>query len=62
MLKTKDIIKMLEQNKFILIRTNKHLIYSNGLITVPIPRHRICSIGLSRRILTQSNLKHLINF
>ena len=65
MLKTRDIIKLLEDKGFIFFRANKHLIYKQltNNITVAVPNQRTCSKGLCRRILQQAGfLRSEINF
>jgi len=62
MLKTKEIIKILTRNGFTFIRSNKHMIYRKGSVTVAVPHHNAASIGLCRRLLTQAGLKHEIYF
>lgn len=57
MLKTNEVIKVLNAHNFVLVRSNKHLIYSNGSFTVAVPHGRVCSRGLIRRLLTQAGLE-----
>ena len=38
-MKTRQLIKLVEQSGFVLIRQNKHLIYSNGKAQIVIPNH-----------------------
>ena len=52
-MKRKEMEKLLGQYGFKFIRSNKHLIYSNGIITVALPSRTEFSRGLSRRILQQ---------
>jgi len=62
MLKTKELIKILERNGFIFVRSSKHMIYRKESVTVAVPHHNTASIGLCRRLLTQAGLKHEIYF
>lgn len=39
-MKTRQLIKLVEQAGFVLIRSNKHLIYSNGRKQIVIPNHQ----------------------
>jgi predicted RNA binding protein YcfA (HicA-like mRNA interferase family) len=61
-MKQRDMIRILIKNGFVPIRSSKHLIYSNNIVTVAIPHQKQYSKGLTRRILQQANLKHEINF
>lgn len=61
-MKNRDLVKILKRNGFVLVRNNNHAIYSNGLITTPVPHHMSHSKGLVRRILQQAGLRHEINF
>lgn len=38
-MKTREICKILKANGYELIRTSKHLIYSNGIQTIAVPNH-----------------------
>lgn len=53
-MKRKEMEKILKQNGFLYVRSNKHLIYSNGVISVAIPSRMEYTKGLSRRILQQA--------
>ncbi len=61
-MKRKEMERILKQNGFVNIRTNKHLIFSNGSTTVALPSRVEYTKGLSRRILQQAKLFHCINF
>lgn len=61
-MKNRDLIRILINNSFQLIRSNGHAIYSNGIVTVAVPHKKSHNIGLVRRILQQANLRHEINF
>ena len=39
-MKTRQLIKLIEQAGFVLIRKNKHLIYSNGKKQLVVPHHK----------------------
>ena len=39
-MKLKDLIRILESNKFYLVRQSGHMIFSNGIKSVAIPRSR----------------------
>lgn len=62
MMKHKEMLKILERNGYQLKRSNKHMIYTNGVNTVAVPHAKVLSIGLCRRLLQQAQLKHEINF
>lgn len=62
MLKQKEVIKILERNGFFFKRSNGHIIYVKGCLTVAVPHSRTLSIGLCRRLLQQAQLRHEINF
>lgn len=38
-MKTRELIKILNENGFNLIRCNKHLIFSDGLTKISVPNH-----------------------
>jgi predicted RNA binding protein YcfA (HicA-like mRNA interferase family) len=61
-MKQRDVIRILIKNGFVPIRSSKHLIYSNNTVTVAVPHQKDLSKGLTRRLLTQAQLKHEINF
>lgn len=56
MFKSSEIVKILKEHGFILKRTNKHAIYSNGFFTVAVPLEKSLSKGLCRRIFQQAGL------
>jgi len=39
-MKQRDVIKMLEQNGFNLKRSGKHMIFSNGVVSVAVPHQK----------------------
>lgn len=53
-MKRKEVEKILKEYGYTLIRSNKHMIYSNGKISVAVPNHMDYSRGLTRRILQQA--------
>jgi len=61
-MKRREMERVLKQNGFVHVRTNKHLIFSNGVISVALPSRIDYSKGLSRRILQQAKLHHCIDF
>ena len=57
-MKRKDLIKLLEQNGWYLLRNgNNHDIYTNGQSTEPIPRHKEISELLAKTIIKRQGLK-----
>jgi len=57
-MKRKDLIKLLEQNGWYLLRNgNNHDIYTNGQSTEPIPRHKEISELLAKAIIKRQGLK-----
>ena len=61
-MKRREMERILKQNGFVNIRTNKHLIFTDGKTTVALPSRMEYTKGLSRRILQQAKLFHCINF
>lgn len=57
MLKTLEIVKILESQGFTFKRASKHMIYVRGVITVAVPRHKVCSKGLVRRLFQQAGFE-----
>lgn len=55
-MKKKDLLRLLKDYNFVFVRSNGHMIYSNGTITVAVPNHMEHSRGLVRRLLTQAGL------
>ena len=55
-MKNKELIRILKDHNFVLIRASGHAIYSNGTITVAVPNKNEHSKGLVRRIFQQSGL------
>lgn len=53
-MKRKEMERILKQNRFSYIRSNKHIIYSNGIISIALPNRMEYTKGLSRRILQQA--------
>ena len=39
-MKHKDMVRVLKDHGFVLIRNNKHEIFSNGVLTVAVPRSK----------------------
>jgi len=56
-MKNRDLVRILKDKGFTLVRNNNHAIYSNGINTVPVPHHMSHSKGLVRRLLQQAGLK-----
>jgi len=55
-MKNRDLIRILKEYNFVLVRSNGHSIYSNSIKTVAIPNHMEHSKGLIRRIFQQMGL------
>jgi mRNA interferase HicA len=56
--KRRDLIRYLEQNGFSLLREGgKHSIYSNGVKTVPVKRHRTLDRITANEICKQTGLQ-----
>ena len=56
--KRRDLIRYLEQNGFSLLREGgKHSIYSNGVKTVPVKRHRTLDRITANEICKQAGLR-----
>jgi mRNA interferase HicA len=56
--KRKDLIKYLEDNGFYLLREGgKHSIYTNGLRTIPVKRHRIFDRITANALCKQAGLE-----
>jgi len=56
--KRRDLVAYLEQNGFILLREGgKHSIYSNGVKTVPIKRHRTLDRVTANELCKQAGLQ-----
>ena len=56
-MKRRDLIRLLEQNGWYLKREGgNHDIYTNGLRTEPIPRHREIAEELAKAIIRKHNL------
>lgn len=53
-MKNRDLVRILRDNNFNLIRSNGHSIYSNGIVTIAVPNHHEHSKGLVRRVLQQA--------
>jgi len=55
--KRRDLVRYLEQNGFSLLREGgKHSIYSNGVKTVPVKRHRTLDRVTANKICKQAGL------
>ena len=56
--KCRDLVKYLEQNGFSLLREGgKHSIYSNGVKTVPVKRHRTLDRVTANELCKQAGLQ-----
>lgn len=53
-MKTRELLALLHQKGFILIRAQKHYILSNGQYNVCVPRHREVNIFLAKKIIRQA--------
>ena len=49
-IRTNDAIKLLEENGFIFIRSNSHMIFGNGEIRIALAHQRTVSPGVARSI------------
>lgn len=57
-MKRRDLIKLLEDKGFKLIRNGtNHDIYKRGTVTEPIPRHREVDEDLAKEIIKRNKLK-----
>ena len=57
-MKRRDLIKILEKNGWYLLRNGaNHDIYTNGVKTEPIPRHKEVSEELAKAIIRRQGLK-----
>ncbi len=52
----REICKLLKQNGFDLIRSSKHYIYSNGIVKIAVPTHKM-NFKLATKILIEAGLK-----
>lgn len=52
-MKIRDLEKILVDNGFKLIRSSKHMIYSNGFNIIPIPHQKECNKMLAKRIVKE---------
>jgi len=56
--KRRDLVTYLEQNEFSLLREgSKHSIYSNGVKTVPVKRHRTLDRVTANELCKQAGLQ-----
>jgi len=56
--KRRDLVRYLEQNGFSLLREGgKHSIYSNGVKTVPVKRHRTLDRVTANELCKQAGLR-----
>ena len=49
-MKLVEVIRLLESNGFVLIRSNAHSIYACGLVRVAVPHGRVVSAGIMREV------------
>lgn len=47
-LKLKELVSLLEYNGFVLVRSNGHMVYANGIVRLAIAHQRIVSPGVVR--------------
>lgn len=59
-MKRRDLEKILKEYGYVLIRSNKHYIYSNGQNSVAVPMKREYTRGLTRRILEHALIEDSI--
>lgn len=56
-MKLKDLVRELEQNGFCLVRQSGHMIFSNGVVSVAIPRARFVNGKTVHFILKNAGIK-----
>jgi predicted RNA binding protein YcfA (HicA-like mRNA interferase family) len=56
-MKFKDLIRELEDHGFYLARQSGHIIYSNGVISVAVPRHKFVNGKTVHFILKNAGIK-----
>ncbi len=49
-MRLKDIVSLLESNGFVLLRSNGHMVYGNGSVTVALAHDRNVSPGVVRQV------------
>lgn len=52
-MKLKDLERVLKDNGYYIVRSSKHMIWSNGKVHVAVPRQKEINEMLSRRLLKQ---------
>ena len=55
-MKRKQLVKLLKQNDFTLIRQGKHEIWGKNGMTIPVPRHTEIPEPTARRILQRADI------
>lgn len=56
-MKTRELQRLLEKNGFKLLRAQKHYFYSNGSISLTVPRHKEVQLFLARKIIKQAGIE-----
>lgn len=59
-MKRRDLEKILKEYGYVLVRSNKHYIYSNGKNSVAVPMKKDYTRGLARRILEHAMIEDSI--
>ena len=54
-MKTREVIELLEQNGFVLIRSNGHSIYGKGAVRIALAHQRLVTPGVMRSVLKAIN-------
>lgn len=54
---TKEFIRILNQNGFYMVRSNKHMIFSNGTQTVAVPHTKVVNNMLAKRLMKTFGMK-----
>jgi predicted RNA binding protein YcfA (HicA-like mRNA interferase family) len=49
-MKFSDVIRLLEDNGFQLIRSNGHMVYANGIVRIALAHSRVVSPGVMRSV------------
>ena len=60
-MKTKIYVRIIESFGYVLTRVNKHLIYSNGTKSIPVPQGREVNRMMARRTLKELGYKEWKN-
>jgi predicted RNA binding protein YcfA (HicA-like mRNA interferase family) len=55
-MKTRELQRLLEKHGYKLLRAQKHYFYSNGIISLTVPRHKEVQLFLARKIIKQAGI------